>query len=66
MIAPSSVSKAWPVSDARAVDFTGPRWDLVRAAGTAWAVRVGPRCTGPEEVLLEDLDRPNQHLHCAW
>lgn len=50
----------------RAVDFTGPAWDLGHAAGTAWALRVGARCTGPEEVLLEDLGRPNQHLHVAW
>jgi hypothetical protein len=50
----------------RAVDFTGPVWDLGHAAGLAWALRVGPRCTGPEEVLLEDLGGPNQHLHVAW
>ncbi len=50
----------------RAVDFTGPHWDLVQAAGAAWALRIGPGCSGPEEVLLEDLDTPNQHLHVAW
>lgn len=50
----------------RAVDFTGPVWDLGRAAGLAWALRLGPNCTGPEEVLLEDLGGPNQHLHVAW
>lgn len=50
----------------RAVDFTAPVWDLGRAAGLAWALRVGVRCTGPEEVLLEDLGKPNQHLHVAW
>jgi uncharacterized protein YcbK (DUF882 family) len=50
----------------RAVDFTGDRWDLTRAAGLAWALRVGHHCTGPEEVLLEDLGLPNQHLHVAW
>jgi uncharacterized protein YcbK (DUF882 family) len=50
----------------RAVDFTGPRWDLAAAAGLAWALRVGHHCTGPEEVLLEDLGEPNQHLHVAW
>lgn len=50
----------------RAVDFTGPLWDLGRAAGLAWALRVGEGCTGPEEVLLEDLGQPNQHLHVAW
>lgn len=50
----------------RAVDFTGPLWDLGHAAGLAWALRVGQGCTGPEEVLLEDLGQPNQHLHVAW
>jgi hypothetical protein len=50
----------------RAVDLTGPVWDLGRAAGLAWALRMGKNCTGPEEVLLEDLGRPNQHLHIAW
>lgn len=50
----------------RAVDFTGPAWDLGRAAGLAWALRMGPTCTGPEEVLLEDLGNANQHLHVAW
>ena len=50
----------------RAADFTGPVWDLGRAAGAAWAMSVGGRCTGPEEVLLEDLGQPNQHLHVAW
>lgn len=50
----------------RAVDFTGPVWDLAAAAGEAWALRVGPRCTGPEEVLLERLGQPGQHLHVAW
>jgi uncharacterized protein YcbK (DUF882 family) len=50
----------------RAVDFTAPVWDLGRAAGLAWALRMGPGCTGPEEVLLEDLGKPNQHLHVAW
>lgn len=50
----------------RAVDFAAPKHDLVRAAGLAWALRMGPRCTGPEEVLLEKLDRPGMHLHVAW
>jgi len=50
----------------RAVDLTGPTWDLGRAAGLAWALRVGQRCTGPEEVLLENLGRPGEHLHIAW
>lgn len=50
----------------RAVDLTGPVWDLGRAAGASWEMRVGGRCTGPEEVLLEDLGEANQHLHVAW
>lgn len=50
----------------RAVDLTGPTWDLGRAAGLAWCLRVGANCTGPEEVLLEDLGKANQHLHIAW
>lgn len=50
----------------RAVDLVGPTHDLVQAAGLVWALRLGPTCTGPEEVLLEDLGRPNQHLHVAW
>jgi uncharacterized protein YcbK (DUF882 family) len=50
----------------RAVDLTGTAWDLGRAAGLAWALRVGPRCTGPEEVLLEKLGQTGQHLHIAW
>lgn len=50
----------------RAVDFTGDRDTLVRAAGLAWALRVGKGCTGPEEVILEGLGTRNQHLHVAW
>lgn len=50
----------------RAVDLIGPVWDLGRAAGLAWALRIGNACTGPEEVLLEDLGEPGQHLHVAW
>jgi uncharacterized protein YcbK (DUF882 family) len=50
----------------RAVDFVGPAWDLGKAAGNAWALRIGSACTGPEEVLLEDLGKANQHLHVAW
>lgn len=50
----------------RAIDVVGPHYDLVRAAGAAWAQRVGHGCTGPEEVLLEHLDAPGQHLHLAW
>jgi hypothetical protein len=48
------------------VDFAGDSHTLVRAAGLAWALRVGHGCTGPEEVILEDLGKPNQHLHVAW
>lgn len=50
----------------RAVDLAGDRDTLVRAAGLAWALRVGRGCTGPEEVILEGLGTPNQHLHVAW
>jgi uncharacterized protein YcbK (DUF882 family) len=50
----------------RAVDLVGLPWDLGKAAGTAWALRIGPGCTGPEEVLLEGLGSPRQHLHIAW
>lgn len=50
----------------RAVDMTGPVHDLTRAAGLAWALRIGGNCTGPEEVLLEGLGTRNQHLHVAW
>lgn len=50
----------------RAVDLAGDRTTLIRAAGLAWALRVGQGCTGPEEVLLEDLGTRNQHLHVAW
>lgn len=50
----------------RACDWTGPLFDLQRAAETAWRQRVNGSCTGPEEVLLEDSGEPNQHLHTAW
>lgn len=50
----------------RAADFTGPLPLLQEAARTAWAQRLSPACTGPEEVLLEDSGEPNQHLHVAW
>lgn len=50
----------------RAVDLTGDQTTLVRAAGLAWALRVGKGCTGPEEVLLEGLGTSKQHLHVAW
>jgi uncharacterized protein YcbK (DUF882 family) len=50
----------------RAVDFAGDETTLIRAAGLAWALRLGRGCTGPEEVILERLGRPGQHLHVAW
>ncbi len=50
----------------RAVDLVGPLLDLQRAAEQAWRLRIGARCTGPEEVLLEDTGEPGQHLHVAW
>jgi uncharacterized protein YcbK (DUF882 family) len=50
----------------RAADFTGPLWDLQHAARACWTQRLGPNCSGPEEVLLEDSGQPNQHLHVAW
>ncbi len=50
----------------RAVDFAADRQTLVRAADLAWRLRIGPHCTGPEEVLLEYLGTPRQHLHVAW
>lgn len=50
----------------RAVDFTGPLALLQQASRTAKAQRVSYNCTGPEEVLLEDVGTRNQHLHVAW
>jgi hypothetical protein len=50
----------------RAVDLTGPQRDLFEAAARVWHMRVGRGCTGPEEVLLEHLGTPAQHLHVAW
>lgn len=50
----------------RAADFTGPIDLLRRAAKTAKAQRVSAGCTGPLEVLLEDVGTRNQHLHVAW
>lgn len=50
----------------RAVDLIGPEWDLRKAADWCWTARVGPACTGPEEVLLESLGGRNAHLHVAW
>lgn len=45
----------------RACDFSGSRDLIRRAARTAKAQRVTPRCTGPEEVVDE-----GDHLHVAW
>jgi uncharacterized protein YcbK (DUF882 family) len=45
----------------RAVDFGGSRSDIRKAAGQARILRLGPLCTGPEEVI-DEVD----HLHCAW
>lgn len=50
----------------RAVDAVGPLALLQAAADTAWAQRLAPSCTGPEEVLIEDSGQPNQHIHVAW
>ena len=50
----------------RAVDLTGTLTDLRKAERLCWSLRVGARCTGPEEVLLEDAGRPGMHLHVAW
>lgn len=50
----------------RAVDIVGPLFDLQRAADEAWKLRVGPSCTGPEEVLIEHSGQQGQHLHVAW
>jgi hypothetical protein len=48
------------------VDLTGPLALLQAASATAWAQRLGPACTGPEEVLLEFSGTARQHLHVAW
>jgi hypothetical protein len=50
----------------RAADFTGPLQLLRAAAATAQAARISPRCTGPEEVIIERAGQPGQHLHIAW
>lgn len=50
----------------RAVDIVGPEYDLRHAADEAWRLRIGPDCTGPEEVLLEYLGTTRAHLHVAW
>ncbi len=54
------VPRSWHLVG-RAVDFAGPRASLRAARATAYRQRVTPRCTGPEEVLLE-----SDHLHVAW
>jgi hypothetical protein len=48
------------------VDFAGDAFTLQKAADLAWQLRVGAGCTGPEEVLLEYMGTPRQHLHIAW
>lgn len=45
----------------RAIDVVSSRARLEDAARTASAQRVSARCTGPEEVVMED-----DHLHLAW
>lgn len=50
----------------RAIDLDGPLPLLQAAAATAWAQRLGPTCTGPEEVLVERVGQPGEHLHIAW
>jgi hypothetical protein len=52
--------------DGRAIDAVGPLPLLQRAAEVAWSQRLGPACTGPEEVLLEYSGTARQHLHVAW
>jgi hypothetical protein len=44
----------------RAVDVVGYT-DAHRLVSYLWAQRVGPHCTGPEEVLDE-----GDHVHVAW
>lgn len=48
------------------MDLDGPLPLLQAAADTAWQQRLGKGCTGPEEVLLERVGRPGEHLHVAW
>jgi hypothetical protein len=50
----------------RACDFVADLLTLRAAHATAHAQRLGKACTGPEEVLLEKVRRPGQHLHVAW
>jgi Ser/Thr protein kinase RdoA (MazF antagonist) len=51
--------------EGRAADFSGSRDALVAAFHDAKRLRVGPRCTGPEEVLIHDAGT-GIHLHAAW
>ncbi len=50
----------------RAIDVIGLEAELRAAADLARELRVGQRCTGPEEVLLERMGQSGQHLHLAW
>lgn len=57
--------KSWHL-EGRAVDLDGPLPLLQAAAETAWEQRISDGCTGPEEVLLERVGKPGEHLHVAW
>lgn len=48
------------------MDLDGPLPLLQAAAETAWRQRISPDCSGPEEVLIERVGRPGEHLHVAW
>ncbi len=45
----------------RACDFAGTRDQIRTGAREARSLRLGDRCTGPEEVIDE-----GDHLHVAW
>jgi hypothetical protein len=45
----------------RAIDATGSRRAIREGARQARSLRLGERCTGPEEVIDE-----GDHLHVAW
>lgn len=45
----------------RAVDLVGTADQIERATLLARNLRLGPRCTGPEEIIIE-----SDHLHVAW
>lgn len=49
----------------RAADFSGSAEALAAGAAYARKSRIGPRCTGPEEVLIHDSGS-GVHLHVAW